>query len=293
MRIGRLMRRSTNSGSARLGAKLDLALIATIFRPMSDEPRQPAPAPLGYIEPHAGLLKQAPAGQLLYKVMSVENCIRSIEGGYLHFNRVDQYKDFETSDRHDGEQLPTDRPGNAAMKFAKAPDFSQEDQCDMARSRTYACCFSLENSDYIWRTYGTGGSKGKVAMVFDFDKLRRTLNRTMESGGVALLYNGIACRQFLSLNYGLVEYVEWETHRTDISRPIVYAHLKDRARYAEERELRVTLSAIGMGKFVLADLTEIEFPKHLQFMFDFEAACRDGTITQNSARARLRRGIPQ
>lgn len=246
---------------------------------MSDESRPPVPAPPGYIEPHAGLLQRPPTGQLLYKVMSVENCIRSIEGGYLHFNRVDQYKDFETADRHDGEQLPTDRPANAAMRFAKAPDFSQENQCDVARSRTYACCFSLENSDYIWRTYGSGGLRGTVSIVFDFDKLRERLSGTVESDEVILLYKGIACRQFLSLNYGLVEYVDWQSHRTDVSRPIVYAHLKDE-QYAQERELRVTLSAIGMGRFVLADLTEIEFPKDLRFAFDFKTACRDGTITQ-------------
>jgi hypothetical protein len=27
--------------------------------------------------------------------MSVENCIRSIEGDYLHFNRVDSYQDYQ------------------------------------------------------------------------------------------------------------------------------------------------------------------------------------------------------
>jgi len=43
----------------------------------------PNPALLGSIEPHAALLRQPPAGQLLYKVMSVENCIGSIERGYL------------------------------------------------------------------------------------------------------------------------------------------------------------------------------------------------------------------
>ena len=246
---------------------------------MSDEPRA-ALVPLGSIEPHALLLQRPAAGQLLYKVMSVENCIRSIEGSYLHFNRVDSYKDFPTADRHDGEQLPIDRERNAAARFVKAPDFTQADQCDLARARTYACSFSLENSDYIWRTYGTGGSKGRVAVVFDFDKLRATLNRTMEFGAAALMYNGIRCRQFLSLNYGLVEYVDWERHRTDISRPIVYAHLKDRTLFGDERELRVTLSAIGMGKFVLADLTEIEFPTHLHFSFDFRAACADGAIQQ-------------
>jgi hypothetical protein len=63
---------------------------------------------LELIEPHAPLLRQPPAGQLLYKVMSVENCIRSIEGDYLHFNRVDSYKDFSGADDHDGEQLMND-----------------------------------------------------------------------------------------------------------------------------------------------------------------------------------------
>ncbi|MET0218348.1 MAG: hypothetical protein ABW205_10565 [Burkholderiales bacterium] len=39
-----------------------------------------APTPLGSIEPHSGLLAAPPAGQSLYKVMSVENCLRSITG---------------------------------------------------------------------------------------------------------------------------------------------------------------------------------------------------------------------
>lgn len=70
--------------------------------------------------------------------MSVENCVSSIEGGYLHFNRVDSYKDFPHADRHDGEQLPGDRAGNAAATFEKAPTFSAADYYDRSRSRTYA-----------------------------------------------------------------------------------------------------------------------------------------------------------
>jgi hypothetical protein len=35
--------------------------------------------------------------------------------------------------------------------------------------------------------------------------------------------------------------------------PIVYTYLKDREQYSEEKELRVSLSAIGMGHFVLDD----------------------------------------
>ncbi len=52
---------------------------------MSDHSSPPALAPLGLIEPHAPLLRQPAAGQLLYKIMSAENCVRSIEGGYLPF----------------------------------------------------------------------------------------------------------------------------------------------------------------------------------------------------------------
>jgi hypothetical protein len=60
----------------------------------------------------------------------------------------------------------------------------------------------------------------------------------------------------------------------------MYTYLKDRERFAEERELRISLSAIGIGKFVLDDLTEIEFPQHLHLGFDFRAAFADGTIRE-------------
>jgi hypothetical protein len=117
--------------------------------------------------------------------MSVENCIRSIERGYLHLNRVDSYKDFPDADQHDSEQLSADRHANAAVMFAKAPDFSFADYCDQSRSRTYAFCASLENSDYIW-TYSSNTPRGNVGVVFDFDKLRASVNRTLQSGGAVL-----------------------------------------------------------------------------------------------------------
>jgi hypothetical protein len=148
---------------------------------MSHDPHASSPPPFGLIEPHAPLLRRPPAGQLLYKVMNVENCIRSIEDGYLHFNRVDSYKDFPDADQHDSEQLSADRHGNAAVTFAKAPDFSFADYCDQSRSRTYAFCASLENTDYIW-TYSSNSPRGNVGVVFDFDKLRTTVNRTLQSG---------------------------------------------------------------------------------------------------------------
>lgn len=249
---------------------------------MSRNSSPPALAPLGLIEPHAPLLRQPRAGQLLYKVMSIENCIDSIERGYLHFNRVDSYKDFPDADSHDGEQLPGDRAANAAAVFAKTPGFSVADYYDRSRSRTYAFCAALEDTDHVW-TYGNGTPRGNVGLVFDFGRFRAALNRTLQSGAAALEFGGVRCRQILDLNYGIVDYVDWASHRANETRlpnPITYTYPKDRRRFAEERELRISLSALGIGRFVLDDLTEIAFPQHLHLDFDFRAAFADGTVRE-------------
>src|ERR1700722_7102969 len=125
---------------------------------------------LGRVEPPAGMLTAPSDGQQLYKIMTVENLLRSVVGKYLYFNRVDGYRDFPNADWRDGEQLREDRAMNAASRFEKAPDFSAAHYYDLSRHRTYACCFSLENSDYIWREYGNGSARGKVGIAFDFAK---------------------------------------------------------------------------------------------------------------------------
>lgn len=237
--------------------------------------------PLGSIEPHAALLERPPDDQQLYKVMRFEDLLSSISGAYLHFNRVDSYKDFDGADHWDGQQLPQDQQGNAAAAFLKAPNFTAADYYDQCRARTYACCFSVENSDYIWRNYGNGGEKGKVCVVFEFGKLRKTLNTTLGAGNSALEYDGLRCHQIFSVNYGLVEYVERETHRENaiqLPNPIKYTYLKEKTRFGEEKELRISLSAIGMGHFVLNDGRAMPFPAHLHTAFDFRAAIADGTI---------------
>ena len=78
---------------------------------------QPIPAPLGHIEPHAPLLNIPPEGQSLFKIMTIENLLRSVAGSYLHFNRVDSYVDFPVADPHDGQQLPKDQQSNAMARF--------------------------------------------------------------------------------------------------------------------------------------------------------------------------------
>ncbi len=127
------------------------------------------------------MLNIPPAGQMLFKMMTIENLLRSIAGSYLHFNRVDYYIDFPAADPYDGQQLPKDRQGNTITWFENAPEFSAADYYDQSRARTYACCFSLENSDFIWNNYANGSEKGKVCIVFEFGKLRATLNQILQS----------------------------------------------------------------------------------------------------------------
>lgn len=102
----------------------------------------PAESIRGHAEGHASSLIARRPGLKLYKVMKLEHAINSIEGGYLHFNRVDDYRDFPGAYAEDGSQLPQDRSVNAATTFEKSPDFSIAHYYDSARGRTYASAFS-------------------------------------------------------------------------------------------------------------------------------------------------------
>jgi hypothetical protein len=240
-------------------------------------------APVGLVEPHAPLLNVPADGQLLYKMMKSEDLLRSITGAYLHFNRVDSYGDLRNADEHDGQQLPSDQPSNAMARFERAPDFSAADYYNRSRSRTYACCFSIENSEYVWKEYADESEKGKVCVVFNFGKLRAMLNQVLKPGAAALEYGGIRCHQIFSVNYGIVEYVEWDSHRANrehLLNPIRYTYLKDRKRFSEEKELRISLSALGVGEYALNDGTVMNFRASLQAPFDFRASFADGTIQQ-------------
>ena len=248
----------------------------------AEQPQQANPAPLGGIEPHAALLAAPPDGQLLYKLMTIENLLRSIRDAYLYFNRVDSYGDFPGADRHDGQQLPADQPGNAGTKFMSAPEFSAADYYDRCRARTYACCFGLKNADYLWRNYANGSPRGKVGIVFDFAKLRGRLNQSFTLGQAMLTFDGIPCRQIFSLNYGIIEYVDWDRHQVNteyLPNPIKYTYLKA-MQFSDEKELRVSLSTLGVGQFALNDGRMIEFPLGMTMSFDFRAASADGTIQQ-------------
>lgn len=237
----------------------------------------------GNVEPHAGLLNQPSDDKQLFKIMKVSDFIRSVSNSYLHFQRVDSYKDFPTADAYDGEQPAKDRAVNASVTFEKAPDYSAADYYDKCRARTYACSFSLINSRLIWERYGVGDPVGKICIVFNFGKLKSVLNQTVGNvpGQSALMVGNIQCKQFFYINYGMIEYVDTSAIQTNISRlsnPIVYAYMKDKDQFSGENELRITMAALGIGNFALADNTVINFPSCMGLSFDFRRAYADGTI---------------
>jgi hypothetical protein len=229
------------------------------------------------------LLAQPPDSQLLYKLMTIENLLRSIDGAYLHFSRVDLYPDSPIADPHDGQQLPADLAGNANVRFKRAPAVSVAHYYDRSRARTYACCFGLENAEYLWQHYGRGSDCGQVCVVLSFSKLREALNRSFAADSARLVVDGVVCQQVLSLNYGIVQYVAWHSYQANyeaLPNPIVYSYLKDQ-RFSPERELRVTLSAAGIfAGFSLADGRIMDFPPSLRAPFDFRAGLADGVVVQ-------------
>jgi hypothetical protein len=213
--------------------------------------------------------------------MSVENLIRSIKGSYLHFNRVDRYEDSPLVDTNDGAELPLDQLRNRTVTFEKNPNKSLSDYYASARSRTYACCFSLENSEHLWLNYGTGSSMGQIGLEFDFAKLRERLNVTLSSDA-ALMYGDMRCHQIFSINYGKITYIDrnfYELSTGRLPNPIMYTYIKDQ-KFSKEREFRISLSATGFGQFQLINGQEMDFQPALALAFDFGGAIMDGTITE-------------
>jgi hypothetical protein len=236
--------------------------------------------PLAWVEPHRFLLRQPEPGALLFKVVKVRYLIDMLQRNYLHFQRVDAYDDDTT----DGEQLPLDRSVSAGVSFEKASTYTLEQYYDTSRARTYACCFSLENSAYLWENYAP--DRDAVCLVFDFEKLRQRLNASMQAtfdnDGLLLQWEN-RFKQIFSINYGIVDYVDRATHALHpvrIANPIQFTFLKDKVRYANEKELRIALSAFGIGRFAMTNGATMEFPPTLQMHFDYREAFSGGAITE-------------
>lgn len=218
------------------------------------------------------LLSQPDNNQLLYKFIKWQNFYSSVVGGYLYFNRVDLYDDFTNSDQSDGEQLPLDRINNEKITFIKDPSYSLSKLNDDSRSKTYACCFSLECTDYMWEKYGNNG-QDSLCLVFNFGKLRQILNETFNSS--AVIDSNSICSQIFSITYGNIEYVDRERHKSKHPNNIYNTYYKSDL-FKEEREFRIALST-PIGKYMIGE-RELIFPKSTHFLFNFQKAFEDETI---------------
>ena len=69
-----------------------------------------------------------------------------------------------------------------------------------------------------------------------------------------------------------------EANGKRLPNPIPYTYLKDKTKFSEEKEFRISLSAIGMGEFALKDGSNLHFPASLYVPFPFKTAIRDGTL---------------
>jgi len=219
--------------------------------------------------PNANILVSPCYETFLYKIMTIENLLKSVDESYLHFNRVDSYLDY-----NDGEQPPRDRTQNSQQCFEKSPNTSWEDHCDKARSRTYACCFSLENSTFIWANYGGGNPEKQVCLVFHYGKLRQYLNEALNGG--RLFQGDTECHQIFDINYGKVAYIDWQEHfegKELLPNAIQYSFLKDNE-YSDENELRISLSFAGGGQF-----HDFSFEKSIQLGFNFKEAFQQKIIS--------------
>jgi hypothetical protein len=258
------------------------------------------------IESHKNFLKQVGDETLLYKVVSFENFLKMIDGNYLHFNKVDNY----TDDKNDSAQPEQEKLMNQKLYFEKDPNFTLRNYYEECRKRSYACCFSLDVPKAgHWKEYGGKEPEKAVCLVMNFGKLKALLNETFINSGLATnsgiilpnqaLGKDLLCLhlddqgniikeyradnivQIFHLNYGVVNYGDFAN---DIifpnvkPNPIEYVHFKDN-RYKKENELRVSLSAIGMGKIKLPDGQLFDFPKSIPFEFNLNQALSCGAIS--------------
>lgn len=218
------------------------------------------------VEPNKEKIKQPCDNQLLYEIIQRKNYDDMVARGYIYFNRVDSYKD----DTADGEQPSCDRLRNQQSHFVKAPAFTLENYYDKARSRAYASCFSLKPMEHMKEGYG---GENPVCLQFRFADLRKNLNKTISES--IIMCNGYPCKQFLNINYGEISYLSKEEYCSDYINPIHYLYMKD-DRYKDEKELRVTLSALGIGHYAMNDGNFLSFPKGLELSFDWHKAFEEG-----------------
>lgn len=217
------------------------------------------------IEPHHYLLKKPQPDSLLYKIIPSDYFINMLEDNYIYFRRVDTYHD----DIRDSDQPDEDKHLSEKSKFENATNYSGKDYYNDCRARTYACCFSTENTPHLWGHY-SGSNNSATCLAFNSSRLIDFLNTRINE---TLLKNvGAPLSHLFYINYGLVTYGDLNSQCMGelLPTPIQYVYFKDANKYSEEKEFRISLSChIPMGKIKLTDGSFFNFPESLQISFDF------------------------
>lgn len=236
------------------------------------------------VESHKNLLKQIDDETLLYKVVPFEFFLKMLERNYLYFTRVDTYVD----DKKDSDQPEQERLRNEQIYFEKDPDFTLRKYYEECRRRTYACCFSLDvPNEGHWKRYGGEESEKAVCLVMNFGKLKLLLNDTFErarlviDNSIVLENHADGFSQIFHLNYGVVKYGDFANDVVSVGawpNPLEYAYFKDE-NYREENELRISLSAVGMGKIILPYGKLLNFPESIRLEFSFDRAVSCGALS--------------
>ncbi|MGE4349671.1 MAG: hypothetical protein AB7D28_07890 [Candidatus Berkiella sp.] len=214
------------------------------------------------IEPHAFLLRKPKDETLLYKIIPSRYFIDMLENNYIYFRKVDTYHD----DTRDGDQPDADKLISENKKFQLHSGYTLKDYYSDARSKTYACCFSTQNTQFLWEHY-SHGDKNAICLVLDCRKLIEYINSVYMNA--FLIVNNNRYKNFLFINYGLVTYGNMDQLfvKDNFLNPIEYAYFKDANKYSDEDEFRITLSCIGMFKYQL-DGRPFAFPESLKLEFN-------------------------
>ncbi|MBX9586230.1 MAG: hypothetical protein K2X50_03125 [Gammaproteobacteria bacterium] len=113
------------------------------------------------------LLQPSP-DTLLYKIVKFDYFIDMCQKQYLFFKNVTQYE----GNPKDSQMPKRERLLREAVRFENNPDVSLYDFDEPNRNNTYACCFSLNESRYIWKAYAAD-LKRDLCLVFHYDNLKK------------------------------------------------------------------------------------------------------------------------
>lgn len=220
-------------------------------------------------------LKEPDENIVLYKFISFDRFLETIEKNYLYFNKVSNYPDL---DPYDSDILPNDIEDAKNSSFGKNPNYTWLDLCKKARNAMYACCFSLSNDKIMWETFG---EKNSICLAIKYDNLKGLIEKSYDRNKAILdVNNNRIYPKDIKLNFGLVDYIDRKNlhlSRKNLINPLRYTYLKDKINYSHEQELRITLWALKICYETLENPRNLD---GLKLQINLAYALRNGTHEQ-------------